>query len=96
MMCRLLFDTSYTKGDIFPVNEIARALTAKAQVKQNISKTFEIIFCQKPADKEKIVVTISIQCLKGKYMAVNIMLAKGIGSTQGSSVQHFILGVLWR
>lgn len=29
-----------------------------AQDKQNISKTFEIIFCQKPADKDKVEVTI--------------------------------------
>ena len=30
------------------------SLTAEAQGKQNIPKTFEIIFWQKPADKEKI------------------------------------------
>ena len=47
------------------------SLTAKAQDKQNISKTFKIIFCQNPLDKEKIEVTISL----------NIVPAKGIGST---------------
>ena len=41
------------------------SLTAKAQGKQSISRTFEVIFCQKLADREKIEVTISLQCLKG-------------------------------
>ena len=41
------------------------SLTAKAQGKQSISRTFEIIFCQKLVDREKIEVTISLQGLKG-------------------------------
>ena len=53
--------------------------TAKAQDKQNVSETLGILFSQKPADKEQIEVSISLQCLKN--MAVNILPAKGIGST---------------
>ena len=56
----------YTPKVIFSLSTRSREFTHnKGQDKQNISKTFEINFCQKPADKEKIEVTISLQCLKG-------------------------------
>ena len=68
MMCRLLCDTSLcTKtSDIFPLNAIARVHSQqRPRTNKIFPRPFEIIFCQKPVDKAKIEVTISLQCLKG-------------------------------
>ena len=82
----LLFDTYIIhQKRYFPCQrDHESSLTVKAQDKQNISETFEIIFFQKPADKEKIEVTISLityGCFERNNKAVNIVPAKGIGST---------------
>ena len=68
MMYRLLLLVRYIihQKRYFPCQrDRESSLTTKVQDKQNISKTFEINFCQKTADKEKIEVTVSLQCLKG-------------------------------
>ena len=69
--------TSIHRKRYFPFQrDRESSLTTKAQDKQNISKPFEIIFYQKPADKEKIEVTIYLATVFERdinNMAVNIV-----------------------